>query len=432
MRILVVQTNTYKMLSPTPLGATLVAARLRRDGHEVRFVDLMHAKDPAAEAASAAARFRPELACFSIRNRDNMDPRKYFDPMPIVAGIVAGVRAAHPAPALVGGTAFTTFPARVLQAVGADWGIAGDDLEPISRFVHSVAAGAPDLATPGLVYHDAAGQVVENPFRIVGYRGVRFDNWDLIDFQAYRKGYFQAGVVTRTGCPEKCAYCDTFRTFGREFVLREPAEVADDLLRLKRTGKVRSVFLVDAGFNRPLGHAKEILREILRQGAQLQLHAVFDPGECDEEFLALFRRAGGTSVVVFAESLSDAVLRELNKPFGVAEIRRDTAALRRAGIGFFLMPNLGGPGETRETALETLHGMPKLGAFMTEFGVGWRIQPRTPLRERAVAEGVISPDDDCYEARFYISPATPREWLDAQVAEHKRRHRFASWAPCRS
>ena len=426
MKVLVVQTNTYRLLSPTPLGASLVAARLRRDGHDVRFVDLMHERNPVQYAAATAADFRPDLACFSIRNRDNMNIQDYQDPIPLIARIIACVQEASSAPALLGGTAFTTFPERVLQATQADWGIAGDDLEPVARFVRSLGAGQPDLTIPGLVYRDAGGKIVENPFRIVGYRDVWFDNWDLINFHAYRRGYWQAGVVTRTGCPEQCAFCDTFHSFGSEFVLRDPAEVAEDLLVLKRTGKVRSVFLVDAGFNRPLAHAKEVLREILRQGAQLQLNGVLDPGECDEEFLTLYRRAGGVSFVLFAESLSDVVLRELQKPFGVAEVIRTAAALRKAEIGFMFMPNLGSPGETRETTAETLRKAPQLGAVFVDFGIGWRIQPRTPLRERAVIEGLIAPDDDCYEPRFYVSPHTPREWLEAQVKQYKRRHFFGA------
>lgn len=403
----------------------MVAGRLRHDGHEVRFVDLMHTRKPVQTAVAEASAFHPDLACFSIRNRDNMNPRDYFDPIPLIAEIIAAVRKVTAVPALLGGTAFTTFPARVLQATESEWGIAGDDLAAVARFVRSVAEGQPDLAVPGLVYRDNSGKIVENPFRIVGYRDVSFDYWDFIDFDAYRKGYWQAGVITRTGCPEHCAYCDAFHSFGSTFILREPGHVAEDLLTLKRTQKVRSVFLVDAGFNRPLAHAKEVLREIVRRGAQLQLHAVFDPGECDDEFLALFRRAGGASLTLFVESLSDVVLRALMKPFGVAEVLRDTAAMRRAGIDFIFMPSLGNPGETRDTVRETLRLSPRLGAAFVDFGIGLRIQPRTPLRERAVAEGLIQPDDDCYKARFYISPATPREWLEAQIKSYRRRHPLA-------
>jgi radical SAM superfamily enzyme YgiQ (UPF0313 family) len=427
MRILFVQTNTYRLLSPTPLGAALVAARLARDGHDVRFVDLMHERRPAERAVAAAREHRPELVCYSVRNRDNMSSSAYLDPLPGIAALARAVREAWPAPALVGGTAFTTFPARVLDLLAAEWGIAGDDLEPISRFVGSVAHGAPDVETPGLVRRGDDGRIVENPFTIVGYGAVDVD-YRFVDFGRYRGGYWQAGVITRSGCPERCTYCDTFHTFGRSFAPRDPERVAGELLALKRTGRVRRVFLVDAGFNRPLAHAKAVLREIVRRGAQLQLYAIHDPGEADEEFFELFRRAGGAMVMVFAESLSDRVLAEVRKPFGVAEIERDARLLRRAGIAFGFTPTFGGPGETPETVEETLARTPGLGAAFTEFSIGWRVQPRTELRERAVREGMIDASDDGFEPRFYVSRATPRPWLERRLASWRRRHPLAPLA----
>jgi len=427
MRVLFTQTNTYPLLYPLPVGPALVAQRLQRDGHEVRFVDLMRERDPVATARQAAQEFRPDLACFSVRNRDNMMQSRYFDPMPGIAAVVRTVRDAAPVPSLLGGTAFTTFPKRVLDALGADYGIAGDDLEPISRFVGSLAAGSPDLGTPGLVYRNAGGTVIENPFRIVGYRHVAFDHHAFVDRARYRRGFWQAAVVTRTGCPEHCAYCDTFHTFGREFILRDPGAVAEEILAMKRAGTARSVYLVDAGFNRPLEHAKEVLREIIRRGAQVRLYGILDPGPADREFFRLFRRAGGSMFTVFAESLADPVLQELGKSFRVADILRDAQTMREEGIGFMFMPTFGSPGETRETVAETLRLLPALKPIFCDANMGWRIQPRTPLRERAVREGLIRADDDCWEPHFYISPETPKDWLEAELRAFRRRHPFLSW-----
>ncbi len=426
MRILFCQTNTYRLLLPLPIGPAMVADRLRADGHEIRFVDQMGEADPVAAVSQAAREFQPDLACFSIRNRDNMSPANYQDPMPGIQAQVAALRSVSPVPVLLGGTAFTTYPQRLMALLGAEWGLAGDNLDNIARFVASVADGQPDLATPGLVYGGADGQVVENPFTITGYRGAGTGHHAFVEAARYRKGYWQAAVITRTGCPERCLYCDTFHTFGREFILREPADIAEELLALKRAG-TRSVFLVDAGFNRPLAHAKETLAEIIRRGAQLGLNAIFDPGEADDEFCDLLRRAGCVMVTVFAESLSDPVLETLEKPFRAAEVLRDVGALRRRGIGTFFMPTFGSPGETPATVAETLSRLPALRPTMMDFSIGWRIQPRTPLRERAVREGLIGADDDCWDATFYVSPDTPRTWLEPELRRWRRRHPFRWW-----
>src|SRR5512133_2235412 len=102
-KILVVYTNTYRMIAPAPLGASLVAARLRRDGHDVRLLDLMFSKTPAEEAARVASAFRPDLVCYSVRNVDNQSCTEFYDPLPAIQAIVSAVRAACSSPTLVGG-----------------------------------------------------------------------------------------------------------------------------------------------------------------------------------------------------------------------------------------------------------------------------------------------------------------------------------------
>src|SRR5512146_180887 len=92
-KILIVYTNTYRMIAPAPLGASLVAARLRKDGHEVRLLDLMFARSPAEEAARVAREFRPDLVGYSIRNVDTQSYTEFSDPLPTIQAIVVGVRA---------------------------------------------------------------------------------------------------------------------------------------------------------------------------------------------------------------------------------------------------------------------------------------------------------------------------------------------------
>lgn len=420
MKVLCVQTNTNAYLWPLPIGAAMVAQRLRDDGHEVAFCDCMGERDASAAAARHAHDFAPDLVCCSIRNRDNQSLLGYHDPLPSIRGIIDAVRRATPAPVVLGGTAFTTFPGRMLEAMDAEYGIAGDDLDAVARFVRSMAAGSADLSVPGLTYRDGAGRIVTNGFALTGYRASSGAHHALIDRRRYRRAFWDAAVITRSGCPERCAYCDTYRTFGREFILRDATEVADELLMLKRDLHVRTVWLVDAGFNRPLEHAKEVLRAIIRRGAQMHLYALHDPGPCDREYLRLFRRAGGLCLNVFAESLSDPVLEALDKSFHVEDVERDAAMMREEGIDFMVMPVLGGPGETPETIDETLARLPKLRAAMTDLSIGWRIMPGTPLQQRAVEEGVLDAGDDCWQATFYLSRATPL----ALVRKRLRRFRM--------
>ena len=227
-----------------------------------------------AAVREAARTFKPDLVCYTVRNLDNQSPLEYSDPIPDIRAVVdrCGLSTC---PVIIGGTAFTTYPARMMSALGVDYGIAGDDLQCASRFVTSLATKTPDLTTPGLVYRDDTGKIVENPFTLRGYAEVPFDHHAVIDQRRYRGALWQAAVITRTGCSQMCAFCDSFYTFGRPFSMRDPETISEELLMLKKESNVRSVFLVDGGFNRPLDHAKAILEAIIRRGAQMKLFSVF-------------------------------------------------------------------------------------------------------------------------------------------------------------
>jgi len=427
MKILLVQTNTFVQLMPLPIGPAMVAARLREEGHEVRFCDLMAEKHPVETAARMAREFVPDLVCFSIRNRDNQLMLAYNDPMPGIRDTVTAVRGVTSAPLLLGGTAFTTFPERMLEYLDADYGIAGDDLDNVARFIGSLGREQADLQTPGLVYRRHPDGIIRNPYAISGYASFSKSYADFIDRKRYRRAYWDAAVITRSGCPEQCIYCDTYLTYGSSFILRDPAVVAEELLSLKRSSRVRSAYLVDAGFNRPLDHAKEILREIIKRGAQLRYYAVFDPGPADDEFFALYRRAGGSALTVFAESLSDPVLEELRKSFTYSDVLRDTTAMRRHGIGFMLMPVLGAPGETPRTIQETLD---VIDAYAVPLGV-WTtigICLWTPLQKVLVdarRDGQLADGDALFDGINYLSPRLERPYMEDLISSLRARAGFS-------
>ncbi len=81
-------------------------------------------------------------------------------------------------------------------------------------------------------------------------------------------------------------------------------------------------------------------------------------------------------------------------------------------MGFLL---LGGPGETRETVEESLTFADSLPLDAMKISIGIRIYPGTELAQTAVADGLISPDDDLLLPIFYMVPGL-EEWLRETVA----------------
>lgn len=170
-----------------------------------------------------------------------------------------------------------------------------------------------------------------------------------------------------------------------------------------------------------------MLEELIIARVHVNLTAIFEPGEVDEEFARLYRRAGGRNVVLFAGSLSEPVLARSAKPFQVDDVLRGAEIFRKNGIGYFLNLMLGGPGETPATIEETFATASRLRPTHTILDCGYRIQPDTELHRIAVAEGAIAPEDDCFKARFYHSPDTPAPLLKDRLRWYQAEHRLANW-----
>jgi hypothetical protein len=136
----------------------------------------------------------------------------------------------------------------------------------------------------------------------------------------------------------------------------------------------------------------------------------------------LSRGAGGSGRMLFSTSLSQSVLAAQRKPFQVDDVLEGARLLRRGGVTLMLALNLGGPGETPETMAETLGRAAKLPTLYTWLDRGYRVQPQTALHALALREGVVRPDDDCFRATFYFSPATPEPLVVAKIREYNRRH----------
>src|SRR5881628_3011910 len=133
MRVLLVSANQERSPDPVaPLGVCYVATAVADAGHEVRVLDLCFSEDPAADVRAAVAAQRPEAIGISLRNVDNCAYPDTVCYLPHYRAVVEACRAASDAPIVLGGSAFTTFPAllaRLAAGAGAHGlaGIAGRD-----------------------------------------------------------------------------------------------------------------------------------------------------------------------------------------------------------------------------------------------------------------------------------------------------------------
>jgi hypothetical protein len=238
-----------------------------------------------------------------------------------------------------------------------------------------------------------------------------------VDLRRYAAYGGAANLQTKRGCPLRCTYCVYNRVEGRTYRFRSPASVLEELHAFARAG-VRDAEFTDSTFNVPMDHAKAVLREIVASPPGLRLHtAGLNPLQADEELFRLMGEAGFATIMISAESASDAALAGLQKGYDVSAVHRMLSLAKGAGFDTFWYFLFGGPGETEATLEETLRFLDREipPHHLVFLGAGIRIQKGAAVEAVAREEGVLAPDRGLLEPAYYFSPDLPRETLYARL-----------------
>jgi radical SAM superfamily enzyme YgiQ (UPF0313 family) len=401
MKVLLISANTEQINMPTiPLGLGLVAGVTRRAGHDVEFLDLMFADDPAAALRESIRAFEPEVIGVSVRNIDdqNMDQPRFL--LEKVRPIIAECRADSPAPIVLGGAGYSIFPDEALTYLGADFGVCGDGEVAFPALLGAFARGEDPLTALGVRVRGRKVQTAA-PF------SAALDTLPLPVNASYAAAHAQRGEVwapiqSRRGCPNDCSYCSTACIQGRTIRTRSPHAVVDHLERMVGAGFNRFYF-VDNSFNIPEAQGLELCRLIAVRRLNIRWRAILYPQRVSTELVRAMAAAGCTDVALGFESGCGRILREMNKHFDPNDVRRLAALLADHGIrrmGFLL---LGGPGETRTSVDESLTFAESLHLDGLKITVGIRIYPGTALARRALAEGVITAETNLLFPAFYLA-----------------------------
>ncbi len=408
MRVLFVSANTEQISLPSlPLGLGCVATATERAGHEVKLVDLMDQTDTLPAIRAAVEGFKPDIIGISVRNIDDQAMENTRFLLDQAKGVVADCRAVSDARIVLGGAGFSLLPEAVLAYLGVEMGIQGEGEKAFTTLLDHLERGADLSGVPGLFL---PGQ---------GLQGERAFTKDLDEFPLpddHLLGAADAGkedmmisVQTRRGCPMDCSYCSTATIEGRRLRKRSPDAVVEWIARRRRAGFKKFMF-VDNTFNVPAPYARELCRALAKEGLDISWACIIYPGVGDRDLVKDMAEAGCTEASLGFESGSDRMLASMNKRFDKKVVREFSKMLADHGISQMGFQLLGGPGETRESVMESFNLVDSLPLDLVKLSIGVRIYPHTALARTAVDEGVIAPDDDLLQPRFYIQKGL-EEWL---------------------
>ena len=416
MKILIISANEEREPYPVaPIGAAYVAGALRQSGHEARILDLCFEGDRTAAITKAISDFSPRLIGLSIRNIDNLTYGKSVCYMPSIKGIVETISKTTDAVIVAGGSGFSIFPEETLRYLDLEAGIAGEGEDAFVRFADAIACGGTLDAVPNLCTI-RKGQFASNAVLFNG----SFSSPDrsLLDNCKYMNLGGLGNIQTKRGCPFSCSYCTYPAIEGHNIRLRNPAEVANEMVEARKRDGIDYVFFVDDIFNFPEEHAMAVCEEMIRSEAEVDWTCFATPLGMSREMAALMKKAGCKGIEFGTDGGSEATLAALGKRFSPADVAHASDCCRSVDLPHAHYIIIGGPGEDASTVQESFSLFERIRPTAVIALVGVRIYPNTPLRQRAVEEGIIQGNDSLFNPAFYLTQSLDAETLIRTVAGH--------------
>ena len=217
--------------------------------------------------------------------------------------------------------------------------------------------------------------------------------YHLLPLDSYhRMGKTIFPIVTSRGCVQWCDFCSTVRMFGRGYRVRSPKKVVDDMEMLHgKYGESQFTFYDDA-FTINRNHTLEMCADIKARKLDVEWDCETRVDAVDKELLEKMRDAGCITIWFGVESGSEKILDKMHKKINREQVREAFKMAQKVGMMTIASAVIGFPGETEETAWETINFINSLNPD----DIGCYIAtpyPGTPMYEEVIKNGWLRVTD---------------------------------------
>ena len=420
MKVLLVATNRLTTPYPVyPIGLDYVAGAIT-PLHTVDIVDLCCDGNGPDTLESRIRAFAPDIVGLSLRNVDTSDSINAQNFLDYYKEVLKIVRRSTHAPVVLGGSAFSIFPERFMEVLGAEYGIVGDG-ERLAQLLAALEKGDDASSVPGVIEQ---GKKMNGNFSLWEGAVTRAFDKQRPHLARYLK---QGGILnlqTKRGCPFKCIYCTYPLIDGSFMRCFEPESVGRMARELQDAG-AKFIYITDSSFNADVAHSIAVAEAFVRNGVRIPWGGFFTPRHLPADYFRKMADCGLTHVEFGTDALCDTTLSSYHKPFKLEQVFESHRMAGDAGLFVSHYLIIGGPGESEQTLKETLDNAEKLDRAVIFFFFRMRIYPGTFLHTIALNEGNPEYNDVFSRQVFY---QTDPQWNDVMVRTvRERSHGRANW-----
>ncbi len=332
-----------------PISLATIASLLEINGYECRIRDCIVEKICLTDLLKEAREFHPELIILNTATgsiKADLDAANQLHKTVSAAAIfVIGI---HP----------TALPEDTLENCRGLDGVIRGEPEGVALGLANLIRYHKDWRTaPGVSYKEGLF-CYHNPCPAeLDLDQVPFPAWHLIKPNLYRmpivgKAFLMVGVSR--GCPFSCQFCADATYYGKKLRTKSPAKIVRELDWVgTKFGIEDFLFWAESSTLNPQW-TMSVCDAIISSGLKVRFVVNSRPDQVNLELLKKLKQAGCWMIGYGLESGSDRMLKLMGKNIRLDDNRNAVKWAKEAGLavtGHFV---LGFPGETKESATETI------------------------------------------------------------------------------
>ena len=370
-----------------PLGIAYLGAVAEKAGHEVNVIDCQAERLNADSFRQRIGQVNPDVIGITSTTLLYNSAKQILD--------VA--REVHPnATNMFGGSHVTFWDENALnESKSIDVIVRREGETTFLELLQRLEAKKNFTGVLGTTFRGENGKIVRNEDRpfLHDLDSLPSPAYHLLPVDAFhRMGKTIFPLVTSRGCVQWCDFCSTVRMFGRGYRVRSPKRVVDEMEMLHNTyGESQFTFYDDA-FTINRKNTLELCGDIKARGLKVEWDCETRVDAVDKELLEKMYDAGCITVWFGVESGSEKILGKMHKKINREQVKEAFKTAQKAGLMTIASAVIGFPGETEETAWETVNFINSLNPD----DIGCYIAtpyPGTPMYEEVVKNGWLRVTD---------------------------------------
>jgi anaerobic magnesium-protoporphyrin IX monomethyl ester cyclase len=400
------------------IGLAYLAAVLKKNGHEVTVIDCLALEMDHEKLKAKLSSFEPDVVGITSMT-------------PMIQSTLLSARVAKEArpDAIValGGPHATFMDKQILeQETAVDVVVRGEGEQTLLEIVQNAAEPKSLHKIDGITFR-SSGQIIQAPTRpfIQKLDELPYPAYDCFPLNRYRLfGKLFLPIITSRGCPFQCAFCTTSRMFGKEYRMRSPKNIVDELEFLKNTYGADAFTFYDDTLTLDKNRIFKICEDIKARKINLPWDCQTRVDQISREVLVKMRETNCQQVFFGVESGCQEILDAVKKRTTVEQNEKAIKLAKEVGLFVAISIMIGYPGETADMLKHTLDFIRKTEPDDVYLCVATPY-PGTDLRRLVEEMGLkMSTDWGLYDT---VTPVFENPLLSAEAISKLRKEFYDSF-----